>query len=423
MPHNSHFNRRHLILNIINHLGPISRTELINLTDFRPATVSSIIKELLEEQLIAETGNYSAGQGRKRTLLEINKEHLCAVGMSFSSDHVVFIVSQFDGSILKQDSLKITPGIKKDTLIEQIITHVQALLEAFQDKNILGIGISDPAHDPTNYQAEQSLTLNYAHFNDWVHLKLKPQLEAQFGLRVETYSGVALPAIAQQRFGVAKGAQNFICVELSNGIGSSICCNGMAVSGAKGMAGELGHMVIDYGSANQKLCYCGKPGCVENSTAFPALVAELEAALNRGIFSSLNSHLDDNRAITVRAIREALEENDRLCMYYVKEVATRLGVVIANAANLLNPELIVLHGFMLELGDYFLNQLKISIRENMLTVSGDCEIRISDSLETILPLGAVAEICASYLRSDDYKWIYQLQPSDLEEWSMIQNTI
>ena len=423
MPHNSHFNRRHLILNIINHLGPISRTELINLTDYRPATVSSIIKELLDERLIAETGNYSAGHGRKRTLLEINKEHLCAVGMSFSSDSVIFIVSQFDGSILMQDSLKIAAGVKKDELIVQIVEHAKALLEAFQDKNILGIGISDPAHDPTRYQMEQSLTLNYAHFNDWVHLKLKPQLEEQFGLRVETYSGVALPAIAQQRFGVAKGVQNFICVELSNGIGSSICCNGMAVSGAKGMAGELGHMVIDYGSANQKLCYCGKPGCVENSTAYPALVAELQAALNRGVFSSLSSHLDADRTITVQAIRKALDENDRMCMYYVKDVATRLGVVIANAVNLLDSELIVLYGFMLELGDYFLDQLEIAIRENMLTVSGGCEIRISDSLETILPLGAVAEICASYLRSDDYKWVYQLQPSDLEEWTLIQNTI
>ena len=108
-------------------------------------------------------------------------------------------------------------------------------------------------------------------------------------------------------------------------------------------------------------------------------------------------------------------------MHYVKNVAVRLGVVIANAVNLLNPELIVLYGFMLELGDYFLNQLQIAIHENTLSVAGDIEIRISDSMENILPLGAVAEICSSFLRSDDYKWIYQLEPSDLEEWSLINN--
>ena len=99
----------------------------------------------------------------------------------------------------------------------------------------------------------------------------------------------------------------------------------------------------------------------------------------------------------------------------VKEVSTRLGVVIANAINLLNPELIVLNGFMLQLGDYFLNQLETAIRENVLSVAGDFEIRISESLATILPLGAVAEICNSYLRSDDFKWIYQLQRNGDEQ--------
>lgn len=409
MPHNSHFHKRHLILNIINHLGPISRTELINITDYRPATVTDIIKELLDEQLIAETGNYSTGHGRRRTLLEINKEHLCGIGISFSSDSVTLILSQFDGTILRQDNFSFSPDTPKETLIEQIAAHTLTLADDLDDKEILGIGIGDPAHDPTSYQSGHSLHINYSHFNDWVHFGLKPKLETLTGLRVETYSPVTLPVMAEQRFGVAKGAQNFICVELSNGIGSSICCNGMAVGGANGVAGELGHMVIDYASPSPKLCYCGKPGCAETSTAYPALVSQLEAALERGIFSVLNSHLDGSRRITVSAIRKALEENDRMCMYYVKEVATRLGVVIANIVNLLNPELIVLNGFMLQLGDYFLDQLKSAIRENVLSVASDFDIRISDPLATILPLGAVAEIFSSYLRSDDFKWIYQLQ--------------
>lgn len=413
--------RHHLILNIINHLGPISRTELIHLTDYRPGTVSDIIKELLAEKLIIETGNYSAGHGRKRTLLEMNKAHLCAIGMSFSSDSVTFIVSQFDGTILKQDAMQFLPSAEKSALIEQITEYIALLLRDFKDKEILGIGIGEPSNDPTNYRMENLSPANYVHLNDWVHLGLKPQLEERFGLRVETYSNVALPAMAEQRYGVAKGVQNFICIELSNGIGSSFCCNGVAVTGAKGMAGELGHTVIDYSASNHKLCYCGKPACVENSTAYPALIVELEGALRQGVFSSLSACFDSHQKITIQDIRKALEEKDRMCMHYVKSVAVRLGVVIANAVNLLNPELIVLYGFMLELGDYFLNQLQIAIHENTLSVAGDIEIRISDSMETILPLGAVAEICSSFLRSDDYKWIYQLEPSDLEEWSLINN--
>jgi len=421
MPHNSHFHRQYLILNIINHLGPISRTELINLTDYRPATVTDIIKELLDAGLIAETGNFSAGHGRKRTLLEMNQTHLCAIGISFFSKSVIMIVSQFDGTILKQEKLPFSPDAAKDVLIDEIIAKVQALSEEFSERKLLGIGIGEPAHDPTYYHGDHSLPANFAHFNDWIRLDLKLRLHELLKLPVETYSAVELPVMAEKRFGAAKGVQDFICIELSNGIGASICCNGTAVTGAKGIAGELGHTVIHHGDTPEKLCYCGKPDCVENQTAFPALVSEIKSALNRGVFSSVTSHMEPDGKITVQAIRKALDEKDRMCMHLTKTLAKRLGVVIANAINILNPKLLVLSGFMLQLGDYFLEQLELAIHENTLFLMDDFELVISDSQEHILPLGAVAEICSSYLHSHDFKWVYELQPSDLEERTFIQN--
>ena len=415
MPHNSHFHRQYLILNIINHLGPISRTELINLTDYRPATVTDIIKELLDAELIAETGNFSVGHGRNRTLLEINKTRLCAIGISFFSKSVIILISQCDGTILKQEKLSFSPDAPKEALIEEITSRLMILSEEFSERKILGVGIGEPAHDPTYYQGDHSLPTNYAHFNDWIRFGLKPRLESLLNLPVESYSAVTLPVMAEQRFGAAKGVQDFICIELSNGIGASICCNGTAVTGASGIAGELGHTVIHYHDEPQALCYCGKPGCVENTTAFPALVSEIKTALNRGVFSSITTHLEEDGEITIQAIRKALDEKDRMCMHLTKSLAKRLGVVIANAINLLNPKLLVLSGFMLQLGDYFLKQLELSIHENTLFLMDDFELHISDSQENILPLGAIAEICSSYLHSHDFKWIYELQPSDLEE--------
>ena len=405
----NHSHRRHLILNMINCFGPISRTELITMTDYRPATVSAVIKELLEDHLIVEAGYCSAGHGRKRVMLEINKDRLCAIGIAFSANTVIYIVARIDGSILHQSEVPIRDGQPKQELVEEITAHTAELLRRFASKDIVGIGICNPLYDPTNYQMTHSLLANYAHFNDWVYNGLKPRLEQISSLSVDTFSGVTLPALAEQSFGVARGAQNFICIELSNGVGASICCNGVAVAGAAGVAGELGHTVIDYSSPTQKLCYCGKPGCAENTTAYPALAAEIKAALERGVLSSLSAYHANCSDFTVQDIRRALDEGDQMCMYYVRRVAARLGVVIANAVNLLNPELVVLYGFMLELGDYFLQQLECSIRENVLSLSRNFEIRISSSLENILPLGAAAEIFSDYLKMDDFKWVYQMQ--------------
>lgn len=420
MSQNGQFHKRNLIINIISHLGPISRTELINLTDYRPASVSAIIKELLDDKLIVETGYSSTGHGRKRVLLEINKDHLCAIGLAFYPGTATLLVAQIDGSILHQENVPVCLGTPKEQLMDQITERVGKLLLTYRNKEIVGIGIGEPLYDPTSYQPEHSLLINYLHYNDWVKLGLKPRLEALSGLRVETYSGIVLPAMAERNYGTAKGVDNFICVELSNGIGSSLCVNGVPVAGATGRAGELGHTMIDYGNATQKLCFCGKPGCVETQTAYPALAAQLSAAMEQGVFSSLGAHLDPERGITVEAIRKALDEGDRMCMHYVKAIAQRLGVAIANAVNLLNPELVVLYGFMIGLGDYFLQQLELAIRENTISLAGDFELRTSPALERSLPLGAVAEIFSSYLRSGDYKWVYQMQASDLEEYNLIE---
>ena len=405
MLHDSYFIKRNLILNLISHLGPISRTRLVALSDYRPASVTDIIKDLLEEKLIVETGSYSAGHGRKRVMLGMNKAYLCGLGMSFSADVVTFLVAQVDGVILKQTSMPIDRTQSREEMVEQISCQAAALLAEYPDKQMVGIGIGDPPHDPTGYERDRSLLVNYSHYNDWVYQLLKPRLETLTGLRVETYSGVTLSAVAEQRFGVAKGAQNFICVELSNGIGSSICCNGIPVAGNAGVAGELGHTVVDFDQGPQRLCYCGKPGCAESTTAYPALVAQLKKALDGGVFSTLRSE-----EITVESIRKAVEEGDRMCMHYVRQTARRLGVVISNAVNLLNPELVVLYGFMLELGDYFLKELESALRENVVPVAGDFAIRVSASQQTILPLGAVAEVFSEYLHSKDYQWVYQLQP-------------
>ena len=407
-PTDYYSHKRYLFLNLINHLGPISRTELIALTDHRPASVGELIKDLIQEGLIMETGHYSKGHGRKRALLEINHSHICAMGISVSPTSVHYIVTQINGVILQQLETQIPGGQLHESLAEQITTQVQELLAQYAPKTIVGIGISEPLYDPVCYQKKGSLLSSYTHFNAWIHSDLKPRLERLLPIPVTTSSAITLPALAQQRFGLAKGARDFICVELSNGIGASICCNGSVVGGANGVAGEIGHTIINLNSTNRHLCYCGKPGCVEMDTAFPALVREIRAALSRGVFSVLNTCYDPSRELTVQDIRQALDENDQMCMYYVKQSASLIGVTIANAVNLLNPELVILHGFMLELGDYFVTQLSNSIRENVLILAKNFEIRTSSSLGNLLPLGAAAELFTAYFHMYDYQWVYEI---------------
>lgn len=407
-------NRRYILLNLVNHFGPISRKSLIALTDYRPASVSELTKELLEQGLLVETGHFSTGHGRKRVLLDINEERLCAIGIGFSAASVTYIVAQFNGVILRRLETQMPAEISKQELENEILRQAKSLISEFSGKEIVGIGLSEPLYHYLSYWNESVLDMAYAHFNDWIRFSLRQRMEEQTGLPVDTFSAVTLPALAEHRFGVAKGVSNFFCVELSNGIGCSIFCNGHVVSGANGVAGELGHTVVDTIEPDAEPCYCGKPGCVEQRASFPALEQNLRAALDRGVSSVLRAEYSPGCRLTVRQIRDALEQQDRLCMHYVRLLAQRLGIAIANAVNLLNPELVVLYGFMTDLGDYFIEQLASAIHENTLVLSNSFEIRVSRSLEQILPLGAIGELFSSYLKINEYPWIYELQASELD---------
>ena len=94
-----------------------------------------------------------------------------------------------------------------------------------------------------------------------------------------------------------------------------------------------------------------------------------------------------------------------LCRSYVDRAARYAGTAIANAVNLLNPDRVVLYGFMLELGDYYLDRLREAIRSQTLELAGNYEICTSPELESKIPLGAAAEMFAQFLHSDEYRWV------------------
>ncbi len=402
--------RKLLILNMIYHLGPISRTKLIALTDYRPATVGEIVSDLLKEKLVVEAGQLSGGHGRKRVMLELNRTHLCALGISFVSGSVQYVLGQPDGALLYRSQTPIEPGMSRRVLADRVVAEVQSILRQFVGKNIVGIGLCNPLFDPRSYEPGESLSGSHSHFNDWICRELKPRLATISGLNVSTFSNVTLPVVAEHRFGVAKDAEDFLWVELSNGIGASIFAGGAAIGGARGVAGELGHTLID--RHDQTICYCGKPGCIERTAAFPAIAAQIRQNLDNGVFSLLRSRPGIEQEITVADVRWAMDQGDRMCLHIVAQAARSIGIAIANAVNLLNPRLVVLYGFMLELGEHFLQPLEHTVRRNTITLAEDFEIRLSGSLESLLPWGAITELFSDFLGSENYRWVYRLSPTD-----------
>lgn len=393
-----HDYKRFLVLNLIYHSGAISRTGLTELTGYMPAVIGSIVKDLISEKLIVETGSIYSGQGRRRTLLEINHRQICAIGVSISSDSIYYIVSTIRGDMLRSFTQTISNNASSNEIIQTLIDTLKQLLAEFSNRQILGIGISDPGiMDPTEEFSIQSVR-----FQNWNNVHIKEIVERETGLPVRITTRHALVALAEQNFGAAQNMSDFVCLELSVGIGLSFACNGMVVKGHSAMAGEIGHTLVH---TNDAVCYCGNVGCIEQSTAWPCIKERLEDACRRGVQTCLNTICNDLRKLTIADVRYALDRNDRLCTRIVQESGELIGIALANVINLLNPECVIFNGDMVQLGDVFLDEIKRSASRHIMPYFSGITYTISPLMENALPIGAATLFFREFLKSENFQWL------------------
>lgn len=390
--------RRYTLLNMINHLGPISRTALIDFSGYRPATVSAYVNGFIEKQIVVESDSISSGRGRNRALLSLNKSKLVSICISFSPKSVTLIVAQSDGKTIASEKLPFVPRDPDSSLIPSILEIVGRFRTRFSDRIFIGVGVC-------LFLFEYESTVKGVRI--WIEEQFMPRLRVYACVPTYFFNEVSLPSIAEKAYGVAAGKQNFIWVNMANEITASLYCNGHAITGANNAAGALGHTVVDY-HRHEGLCSCGRQGCIAEHASWPHIAKQIGDGMKKGVSTRLSHYHLSPDELTISDVRLVLDEGDRLATHYVRLAAEELGLAIANVVNLLNPELIVMHGYMLRLGDAFKEPLKRTILESILPENAGIEIRISNDFENPMLLGVSAEIFLKYLRANEYPWIYNL---------------
>ncbi|WP_425412189.1 ROK family glucokinase [Neobacillus massiliamazoniensis] len=220
-------------------------------------------------------------------------------------------------------------------------------------KDLLGIGMGAPG--PVNY--EKGVIINAVNLGWKDHYPLKERLETETALLVMIENDANCAALGEMWNGAGKGAKNLVCVTLGTGVGGGVIANGDIVRGINGAAGEIGHITaIPSGGAQ---CNCGKTGCLETITSATGIVRiAKEELVKNGTNGFLAEKLAENGTISAKDVFDAARNNDTLASKVVDEVAFHLGFVLANIANTLNPELIVLGGGVSRAGTILLNQVK-----------------------------------------------------------------
>jgi glucokinase len=191
------------------------------------------------------------------------------------------------------------------------------------------------------------------HVPGWEDIPLQEILEEEFGAPASVDNDANVAALGEHRFGAGQGYDNLLYITVSTGVGGGWILNGQIWHGSEGMAGEIGHTVVDPGGP---ACTCGKRGCLERlaSGLYIAQRARewLETQPGRGqVLRRLIS--DDLEAITAQMVSQAAAQGDDLAWEALEIAGWALGVGIGNAANLVNPQRFILGGGVTKAGERY----------------------------------------------------------------------
>src|SRR5215212_10899916 len=206
---------------------------------------------------------------------------------------------------------------------------------------------------------------------------LRASLAEGTGLPVALDNDANAAALGEYVAGAGRGSRNMFYVTIGTGIGGALILDGRLWRGASGFAGEFGHITIDPEGIE---CACGNIGCLETIASGPNIVRRTRERLYRDRTSSLSRlAIPRDREFTAEDIARAAREGDEMAQVMMERTGMFLGIAIAAVINLLNVEMVVMGGGVMEAGDLILKPtIKETRRRAFPPAFDSCEIVIAE---------------------------------------------
>jgi glucokinase len=262
-----------------------------------------------------------------------------------------------------------------EELLERLYSLGDDALKATKGKasreDLVGIGIGIAGQ----VDSERGILLGTPNLSRaTVELPIAQRLQERFGVPTALANDVQIAAMGEQRFGAGKDVDDFLCVFVGTGIGGAIVQKSQLVRGATATAGEIGHIVVQ---SDGRLCGCGGRGHLEAYASRTAITQTLLGDLKRGRQSILtelvpapSEDAPGGTAIRSGILARAVKANDPLVTETISQAGHYLGLGLASAINLLNPQRIILGGGVIEAVDLLFEVASNNARRESLPVPG-----------------------------------------------------
>lgn len=363
------------ILRLIYDRSSVSRAEIIERTGYSAFLISKLCDRLLRGGFISEAGFGESTGGRRPTLLSVKSGLGHLIGIHMGTVNVRVVLTDIVGNVVEYVKAPSHTDEGPEVAIPRLLSLLDEILRkaaiSHQELRGIGAGISgvlDRASGTTLFWPKRPL---------WVNVPIRKILQERYNTTVQVEDTPRTMALAEQRFGGAQSAKQFIFLLLGAGIGAALFFDGQLYTGSGGFAGEFGHMMIAEGGP---LCSCGNRGCLEALVSASTLIQKAQQAISLGV----SNHLlrlagGDARTIAVETVAQAARDGDRFSLRLLSEAGTQLAIGIVGLINLLNPELIVLGGGLsVAVGDLLLPEIDRVVKDRaMIQPAGQVQLQLS----------------------------------------------
>lgn len=256
---------RRVIIEAIRLNGELTRAELARLTALTPQTVSNIVAELQQADILScRSPRKASGRGQPAIPITLNPASAYSIGIHLDHQTLRIVVVDLTGEIHFRRLLlvqKPQPGATLKLIVALLAEIKQQL--AGEWRKVLGIGVVMPG--PFGVEGISSLGPTTLH--GWENVDVEAHLSAACGLPVTLENDATVAAIGERFHGVARQLNSFVYLYIGTGLGAGIFTDGHIYTGHAHNAGEVGHIVIQpFG----RECYCGNHGCLERYVSLQA---------------------------------------------------------------------------------------------------------------------------------------------------------
>ncbi|WP_312853922.1 ROK family glucokinase [Thermoactinomyces mirandus] len=238
-----------------------------------------------------------------------------------------------------------------DGVIDRMVSHARNLAKeaCVPWQEIQGVGVGLPG-----FLDIPGGVVKYMTNLGWTDIPIRDRLQSAWQVPVKIDNDANVAALGEVWSGAGNGEKNAICITLGTGVGGGIIAEGELLHGAKGFAGEIGHIQVEPEGA---LCNCGQTGCLETVSSATGMVRLVHHAVSVGEKTCLAPYVRDGSLSTRHIFAEA-KRGDAVARKTVDQAVHALAQVMATLSVVLNPSLFIIGGGVSQAGESLLNPLR-----------------------------------------------------------------